>query len=137
MLQYPYIQYKNTKYIHISMTNINRTQDHLIDPKNDVLFKLMFGRECNKDLTLDLLNSVMEGLTDPVEDIEYLQSEKEVGMIVPGSSRIDLSCITKNKHKFTAEMQKSRKDFFIERCMIYNALVYVAQKDSKKRKRIL
>ncbi len=50
---------------------------NLISHKNDVLFKLMFGRECNKDLTLNLLNSVMDGFIDPVEDIEYLQSEKE------------------------------------------------------------
>ena len=117
------------------MSNTHTTPNpNLIDPKNDVLFKLMFGRECNKDLTLHLLNSVMEGLTDPVEDIEYLQSEKEVGMIVPGSSRVDLTCITRNKNKFTAEMQKSRKDFFIERCMVYNALIYAAQKDSNKEK---
>ena len=107
---------------------------YLYSPKNDVLFKLMFGRECNKDLTLNLLNSVMEGIIEPIEDIEYLQSEKEVGIIVPGSARVDINCITRSKHKFTAEMQQSQKDFFIERCMVYNALIYAAQKDSNKEK---
>ena len=51
----------------------------------------MFGRECNKDLTLHLLNSVMEGSIDPIQDIEYLQSEKEVGLIIPASARIDIN----------------------------------------------
>ena len=107
---------------------------YLYSPKNDVLFKLMFGRECNKDLTLNLLNSVIEGIIEPIEDIEYLQSEKEICIIVPGSARVDINCITRSKHKFTAEMQQSQKDFFIERCMVYNALIYAAQKDSNKEK---
>ncbi len=85
-------------------TSSSMLSSHLIDPKNDILFKLMFGRECNKDLTLHLLNSVLEGIIEPIEDIEYLQSEKEAGIIVPGSARVDLNCITTQKHKFTAEM---------------------------------
>ena len=103
----------------------------IIDPKNDALFKLIFGRECNKDLLISLINASLYGKINPVTDVEYIQSEKEIGLITPGTSRVDVSCTTTNNDNFIVEMQKSRRDFFIERCMVYNCSMYAGQKDRK------
>ena len=47
----------------------------IMSPKNDFVFKLLFGDEKNKDLLIELLNSILKMPHDELEDIELINTE--------------------------------------------------------------
>jgi len=47
----------------------------IMSPKNDFVFKLLFGDEKNKDLLIELLNSILKMPHDELEDIELINKE--------------------------------------------------------------
>ncbi|MDR2420308.1 MAG: Rpn family recombination-promoting nuclease/putative transposase, partial [Puniceicoccales bacterium] len=42
-----------------------------LDPKNDVVFRKLFGKE-NKDILLDFLNNIFAGVYPKIEDVTPL-----------------------------------------------------------------
>ncbi|WP_279289811.1 PD-(D/E)XK nuclease family transposase [Clostridium intestinale] len=44
-------------------------------PKNDFVFKLIFGDEKNKDILIDFLNSILKTPQSELEDIELINTE--------------------------------------------------------------
>ncbi|OOM06333.1 PD-(D/E)XK nuclease family transposase [Clostridium saccharobutylicum] len=47
----------------------------IMSPKNDFVFKLLFGDEKNKDLLIELLNSILNTPHDELEDLELINTE--------------------------------------------------------------
>jgi len=47
----------------------------IMSPKNDFVFKLLFDDENNKDLLIELLNSILKMPHDELEDIELIDTE--------------------------------------------------------------
>lgn len=43
-----------------------------LDPKNDFLFKRLFGTEKNKPLLLHFLNDIFHGYCDPIQDVTFI-----------------------------------------------------------------
>jgi hypothetical protein len=45
------------------------------NPRNDLMFKKIFG-EPNKDILLNFLNAVFEGVLDPIESVSILPTHQ-------------------------------------------------------------
>ncbi|MCR4559880.1 MAG: Rpn family recombination-promoting nuclease/putative transposase [Bacteroidales bacterium] len=96
------------------------------DPRADILFKKIFGR--NEDLTISFLNAMLplegDGL---IKTIKYLQPE--VLPIIPDlkDSIVDVLCVDINGRTFVVEMQMFWTSYFKQRILFNAAKMYVTQ----------
>ncbi|WP_297963832.1 Rpn family recombination-promoting nuclease/putative transposase, partial [uncultured Anaerovibrio sp.] len=80
------------------------------NPMNDVLFKFIFGRDERKNITIDLLNAILNRTGEQaIKDIQFKNSE-----IVPfyedeKLTRLDIFCVTENETKIDVEVQLINK----------------------------
>ena len=96
------------------------------DPRADILFKKIFGR--NEDLTISFLNAMLplegDGL---VKTIKYLQPEELP--IIPDlkDSIVDVLCVDIKGRTFVVEMQMYWTSYFKQRILFNAAKMYVTQ----------
>ncbi|MBR6277621.1 MAG: Rpn family recombination-promoting nuclease/putative transposase, partial [Bacteroidales bacterium] len=96
------------------------------DPRADILFKKIFGR--NEDLTISFLNAMLplegDGL---VKTIKYLQPEELP--IIPDlkDSIVDVLCVDISGRTFVVEMQMFWTSYFKQRILFNAAKMYVTQ----------
>ncbi|MDR2474704.1 MAG: Rpn family recombination-promoting nuclease/putative transposase, partial [Bacteroidales bacterium] len=88
-----------------------------LDPKNDLIFKKIFGE--HKRLCISLLNSLLP-LDSPIESIEYDATELIPEIPVLKDSIVDVRCKDKNGRQFIVEMQMQWSDSFKSR-VLFNA----------------
>jgi len=103
-----------------------------IDPLTDFGFKRLFGSEPNKDLLIDLLNSVFRGRR-VIVDLEYSKSEHPGDTKGEGSAIFDLSCTGSNGEKFIIEVQRGTQANFKKRAIYYTSALAAAQAPKGKR----
>ena len=96
------------------------------NPMNDVLFKFIFGREERKNITIDLLNAILDR-TDKqaIKDIQFKNSE-----IVPfyeddKLTRLDIFCVTAEETKIDVEVQLINKKDMERRSLFYWSQMYL------------
>ena len=100
---------------------------HYLDPKNDLTFKLVFGK--HKHLCMSLINSMLP-LKDPVESIEY-----QTGELVPEltdvlrNTIVDVRCTDSAGRQFIVEMQMYWSESFKSRVLLNASKAYVMQLD--------
>ena len=101
-----------------------------LDPKNDYLFKRLFGTEKNKDILIHFINSVLhlEGET-AVQDVTYLQTDLNPEYAYKKQSMVDVLCRDKVGTQFIIEMQVAKFSGFEERAQFYAAKAYINQMD--------
>jgi len=92
-----------------------------INPFSETGFKILFGQTKNKDLLIDLLNTLL-GEESNIEDIQYLDNEL-TSSVEPRETKIyDICCLTSKKEYILLGMQyKKRKSFFTQ------TLLYAAE----------
>lgn len=100
----------------------------LLDPKNDWMFKQLFGTEKRKELTIHLINSLMESCQPKVADVTFLKPvlDKEVATL--RESIVDVHCKAVDGREFIVEMQRASDTYFIPRVVEYTCQVYVNQR---------
>ena len=93
----------------------------IYDPKEDFIFKMLFGNEENKELLISLLNSILKG-RPYIKDVKLENNEISKIFKDSKSSRLDILAVDDNGIKYDIEMQcRKTKD-------IPNRAVYYASK---------
>ena len=104
---------------------------HYLDPKNDLIFKRVFGE--HPHLLLSFLNAIMplkQGRR--IEKIEYLPNEQVPHSKNKKNSIVDVKCIDNEDNQFIVEMQMIWSEAFNNR-MVFNAgKAYVKQLDKNE-----
>lgn len=100
-----------------------------INPFTDTGFKIIFGKEKNKDVLIDFLNDLLEGslFHDTIVDAEYLNNEKTGESPEDRSTVNDIHCRTLCGRHFIVEMQNRGHENFFERLVCYSAMAVVEQ----------
>jgi predicted transposase/invertase (TIGR01784 family) len=102
-----------------------------LDPKNDFLFKRLFGTEKNKDILIHFINSVLH-LTgeDVLRDVTYLQTDQNPEYAYKKQSMVDVLCRDLKGTQFIIEMQVAKFSGFEELAQFYAAKAYINQMDA-------
>jgi len=91
-----------------------------VDPNTDFGWKLYFGREENKILLIEFLNSLFEGekvIADLFyKKVEYDGDQEDMRRVV-----FDLHCIGSDGELFIIEMQQLFQEFFRDRAVYYTS----------------
>ncbi|MCL2328112.1 MAG: Rpn family recombination-promoting nuclease/putative transposase [Bacteroidetes bacterium] len=102
-----------------------------LDPKNDLIFKRIFGEHPN--LLIKFLNAIMpleQGRI--IEEIQYLPTEQVPDVVGKKNSIVDVKCVDNLKNQFIVEMQMYWSEAFNNR-MVFNAgKAYVRQLNKKE-----
>lgn len=97
-----------------------------LDPKNDIVFKKIFGK--NKHLLISLLNDLLM-LTDTarIQTIEHLSPEQVPDVLDLKNSTVDAKCTDQNGRIFIVEMQMLWTESFKQRVLFNASKAYVNQ----------
>ncbi|WP_026888175.1 Rpn family recombination-promoting nuclease/putative transposase [Clostridium beijerinckii] len=99
----------------------------MISPKNDFVFKLLFGDEKNKDLLIELLNSILKMPHDELEDIELINTELLREFAEDRKGILDVRAKTKSGEHVDIEIQVLYTDYMAERTLFYWSKMYNGQ----------
>ena len=107
--------------------------DRLLDPKNDWVFKQVFGQEKNKNILIAFLNTMLHGIQDEITDVTFLKVETDTEIITLRQSIVDVLCQAKDGTHFIVEMQRASDTGFIQRAVEYASRVYLNQRTIDKK----
>jgi len=98
-----------------------------LDPKNDLVFKKIFGRHPN--LLISFLNAVLPLPSGKViEKVEYLPTENVPELPkIEKRSIVDVRCYDQHKRHFIVEMQMAFSKHFMQRLLYNVTSVYTRQ----------
>jgi predicted transposase/invertase (TIGR01784 family) len=97
-----------------------------LDPKNDVVFKKIFGR--NPHLLISFLNSQLTFEDGSIiESIEYLKDELIPDNPLKKRSVVDVHCTDNLKRQFIVEMQMEWVEAYLQRILFETAHIYSSQ----------
>ena len=100
----------------------------LLSPTNDWMFKQLFGTEKRKDLTIHLINALLEGTQPHVVDVTFLKAVLDKETVVLRPSIVDVLCRAEDGRQFIVEMQRAYDTHFIQRLVEYTCQVYLNQR---------
>jgi len=103
-----------------------------LNPRNDLVFKRVFGAEKNKDILIRFLNDIL-GRPAPIEEVTFLKTVQDPEIAPLRVSIIDVMCEDQNRNRFIIEMQVSHEKGFDRRALYYAARAYCAQRTTKKK----
>jgi predicted transposase/invertase (TIGR01784 family) len=101
--------------------------ERFLNPRNDWMFKQVFGKERNKDVLIGFLNAVFDGVHEPIEDVEILPSHQDPDIVILRQSIVDVKCTDTKNRKFIVEMQCYNDPDFDKRSCAYASRAYVDQ----------
>ena len=101
----------------------------LFDPKEDFIFKMIFGSEENKSILISLLNSILKGKPH-IKDLTIENNEISKIFKDNKSSRLDIVATSDEDIKFNIEMQCRKTKDIINRTLFYASKLYT--KDLKE-----
>ena len=101
----------------------------IYDPKEDFVFKMIFGTEENKKLLISLLNSILKG-KPYIKDLSLNNTELTKILEPNKSSRLDILATSDNGIKFNIEMQCRKTKNLPTRTLFYTSKLYT--KDLKE-----
>jgi len=97
-----------------------------LDPKNDFIFKRIFGHHPN--LLKDFLNAILPLPEDCViESLTYLQPENIPDLPILKNSIVDVRCLDNHGRYFIVEMQLQWTSDFMKRMLFNTATTYARQ----------
>ncbi|MDR1499972.1 MAG: Rpn family recombination-promoting nuclease/putative transposase [Tannerellaceae bacterium] len=105
---------------------------HYLDPKNDFIFKRIFGN--HPGLLISFLNALMP--FEPgrrIESIEYLANEMVPDNPLKKLSIVDVRCRDNYGRQFIVEMQMEWSSFFLSRMLFNASKTYVQQLNRKEK----
>ena len=95
---------------------VNAKESKYINPMIDGGFKLLFGSEKSKELTISLLSSI---LVFSIEDIVFLNTELLPETLEEKPIRYDILCMDKEHNRYLLEMQVKGHPGLLERTFYY------------------
>jgi predicted transposase/invertase (TIGR01784 family) len=101
------------------------SQHSTLDPKNDVVFKLLFTREHNKALLKNLITAFLKP-PHPIVDVTVLNPE----LLTEDDGRglmVDLLVVLTDRQRVHVEMQLCNRGRFVERGLLYWARAFSSQ----------
>jgi predicted transposase/invertase (TIGR01784 family) len=99
-----------------------------LDPKNDLVFKKVFG---HANLLQSFLNALLP-LASPIESLEYLPAEMVPEIPVLKHSIVDVRCRDQRGWQFIVEMQMLWTDSFKSRVLFNASKAYIRQIDKNE-----
>jgi predicted transposase/invertase (TIGR01784 family) len=97
-----------------------------LDPKNDLLFKKIFGE--HPELLLNFLNAIMPFEHGRyIKELHYLQAEQVPENPGKKNSIVDVKCVDNYKRQFIVEMQMFWNEAFYNRIVFNAGKAYVKQ----------
>ena len=107
-----------------------------LDPKNDFIFKRIFGQ--HPELLKSFLNAILPLPEDCViESLTYLPTEHIPEVLALKHSIVDVRCCDNRGRHFIVEMQVQWTSDFIKRMLFNTAATYVRQLEKKEQYRDL
>jgi predicted transposase/invertase (TIGR01784 family) len=102
----------------------------ILNPRNDLTFKRIFGTERNKDnILLPFLNDVLGPSRGKViREVSLIQTEQLVEIDALRESAVDVMCTDAHGNRFIVEMQVEREAGFEKRVQYYAAKAYIEQR---------
>ena len=91
-----------------------------INPYTDYGFKYFFGTEPNKDLTLHLVNALLQG-REVIKSLTLLPTEQLGDTEEDRRSVFDIYCKNEKGDKIIIEMQKAEQQWFKDRSVYYSS----------------
>ena len=91
-----------------------------INPYTDYGFKLLFGTEPNKDITLELVNALLQG-REVIKSLTLLPTEQLGDTKDDRRSVFDVYCENERGEKIIIEMQKADQQWFKDRSVYYSS----------------
>ena len=91
-----------------------------INPYTDYGFKLLFGTEPNKDITLELINALLQG-KEVIHSLTLLPPEQLGDTMEDRRSVFDVYCENEQGDKIIIEMQKADQQWFKDRSVYYSS----------------
>jgi predicted transposase/invertase (TIGR01784 family) len=98
-----------------------------LDPKNDLAFKKIFGKEKHKRIPIAFLNAVfrLEGL-DKIVDLDFLNTTQLPEIEARKESIVDVIVRDEKGSRYVIEMQSAKIAGFEKRAQFYAAKTYCA-----------
>lgn len=91
-----------------------------INPYTDYGFKFLFGTEPNKDITLELVNALLQG-KEVIRSLTLLPTEQLGDTKDDRRSVFDVYCTNERGEKIIIEMQKADQQWFKDRSVYYSS----------------
>ena len=91
-----------------------------INPYTDFGFKYLFGTEPNKDITLELVNALLQG-KEVIKSLTLLPTEQLGDTKDDRRSVFDIYCENEQGDKIIIEMQKADQQWFKDRSVYYSS----------------
>ncbi|MDZ5762736.1 PD-(D/E)XK nuclease family transposase [Candidatus Cyrtobacter comes] len=99
-----------------------------LNPRNDLVFKRIFGTEKNKDILKDFLNDVITyGQKPPIKEVTLLNPVLDQETMLHKQSIVDVLCEDETGVKYIVEMQVAKVGGFEKRAQYYAARAYCSQ----------
>ena len=99
---------------------MNEIAGRYINPYTDYGFKLLFGTEPNKDITLGLVNALLQG-KEVIKSLTLLPTEQLGDTKDDRRSVFDVYCENAEGEKIIIEMQKADQQWFKDRSVYYSS----------------
>jgi predicted transposase/invertase (TIGR01784 family) len=100
----------------------------LLDPKNDIAFKRIFGTEKNKDILIHFLNDMLAfKCKKPIQDVEFLKPILDPEIYAKKTSTVDVLCKDEDENTYIVEMQVAKAKGFEKRAQFYASKAYCTQ----------
>ena len=107
-----------------------------LDPKADLVFKLVFGE--HKDLAMSLLNALLPLSKDElITELEYATPEMVPENPGKKNSVVDVRCTDAKGRQFIVEMQMYWNRYFQQRVMLNASKAIVKQSDANENYRLI
>ena len=99
----------------------------IMDPKNDFVFKCLFGDERHKDLLISLLSSILDIPKEEFHDLEILNNELLPQYVGDRKGILDVRVRVMNGKQIDIEIQVGSNSHMISRSLYYWSLMYASQ----------
>ncbi len=97
-----------------------------LDPKQDVVFKLLFARPSNKRLLISLLTAILEP-DSPIVEVEVLNPEVTKESVEAKGTVLDLLVKLFDDRQVNLEIQATAQGWLMSRGVFYCSRVFVSQ----------
>ena len=103
------------------------SNNFILKPKNDYVFKKIFGDERNKDILIAFLKAVLK---IDIEDVQILNSELPKDNLADKKSILDIRATIDNNVEIDVEIQVARTIYMPQRSLYYWSKIYCEQLES-------
>ncbi len=109
-----------------SNQRLSQKSIQLLDPKNDLVFKMLFGNKHHTNILISFLAAVLKP-TSPITSLTLLNPNIPRSAITEKEIVLDITAELANDELIDVEMQMEKHTAFRERCLYYWAKLYSKQ----------